>query len=179
LSEQVHKIVNGIDVEAFNAALELVGAQPASKHAPKASRVRWMNGLKFRAMVRNHSFIVDEPAHLTGEDTSPNSVEYVLGAYGACLATGFVMNATKQGIAIRNLEVALQSTQDNVFTFLGLEPISAGHPGFDEITAKLFVQADADEATLRQIWERTVATSPVHNILTRNATIRPEVEIFP
>jgi len=179
VSDPEHKIVNGIDVDAFNAALELVGTQPAARHAPKSSRVRWMSGLKFRAMVRNHTFVVDEPAHLSGDDTSPNSVEYVLGAYGACLATGFVMNATKQGINIRNLEVSLQSTQDNVFTFLGLEPISAGHPGFDEITAKLFVQADADEATLRQIWERTLQTSPVHNILTRNTTIRPEVEIFP
>ncbi len=179
MSEQGPKIVNGIDVEAFNSALEVVGAQPSAKHAPKSSRVRWIDGLKFRALVRNHTFIVDEPAHLTGEDTSPNSVEYVLGAYGACLATGFVMNATKQGITIRNLEVALSSTQDNVFTFLGLEPVSEGHPGFDEITAKLFVQANADEATLRQIWERTLATSPVHNILIRQATIKSEVEIFP
>jgi uncharacterized OsmC-like protein len=179
VSQPERKIVNGIDLDAFQSALELVGAQPEAKHAPKASRVRWMNGLKFRAMVRNHTFIVDEPAYLTGEDTSPNSVEYVLGAYGACLATGFVMNATKQGIKIRNLEVALQSTQNNVFTFLGLEPSTTGHPGFDEITAKLFVQADADEATLRQIWADTLTTSPVHNILTRNATIRPEVDVIP
>jgi uncharacterized OsmC-like protein len=103
----------------------------------------------------------------------------VLGAYGACLATGFVMNASKQGITIRNLEVSLQSTQNNVFTFLGLEPITEGHPGFEEITAKLFVQANADEATLRQIWANTIATSPVHNILTHHAIIKPEVDIIP
>ena len=179
MSDQDNQLVNGIDLEAFQSALEVVGSQPAAKHAPKASRVRWMNGLKFKAMVRNHTFIVDEPAHLTGEDTSPNSVEYVLGAYGACLATGFVMNASKQGITIRNLEVSLQSTQNNVFTFLGLEPSTNGHPGFDEITAKLFVQANADEVTLRQIWAHTITTSPVHNILTRNATIKPEVDVIP
>jgi len=178
VSDQEHKIVNGIDLEAFQSALEVVGSQPAAKHAPKASRVRWVNGLKFKALVRNHTFIVDEPAHLTGEDTSPNSVEYVLGAYGACLATGFVMNASKQGIKIRNLEVSLESTQNNVFTFLGLEPSTDGHPGFEEITAKLFVQANADEATLRKIWEHTITTSPVHNILTRIATIKPEVDII-
>jgi uncharacterized OsmC-like protein len=179
VSDQAHKLVNGIDLEAFQTALDLVGSQPAARHAPKASRVRWVNGLKFKAMVRNHTFVVDEPAHLTGEDTSPNSVEYVLGAYGACLATGFVMNASKQGIEIRNLEVSLQSTQNNVFTFLGLEPSTEGHSGFEEITAKLFVQANADEATLRQIWAHTITTSPVHNILTHNATIKPEVDIIP
>jgi len=179
VSEQDHTVINGVDVDAFQAALEAVGSQPAAKQAPKASRVRWMNGLQFKAMVRNHTFIVDEPAYLTGEDTSPNSVEYVLGAYGACLATGFVMNATKQGIKIRNLEVALESTQNNVFTFLGLNPSTDGHPGFEEIIAKLFVQADADEATLHKIWEHTITTSPVHNILTRIATIKPEVDIIP
>jgi uncharacterized OsmC-like protein len=179
VSDQARKFINGIDLEAFKSALEVVGSQPAARHAPKASRVRWMDGLKFKALVRNHTFVVDEPAHLTGEDTSPNSVEYVLGAYGACLATGFVMNASKAGIEIRNLEVSLESTQNNVFTFLGLEPATEGHPGFEEITAKLFVQANADEATLRQIWAQTILTSPVHNILTHHATIKPEVDILP
>jgi uncharacterized OsmC-like protein len=172
------KIINGIDVEAFESALAAVGEVPESARAPKKSRVRWTGGLKFKADVRDHSFMVDEPARLSGEDTSPNSVEYVLGAYGACLATGFVMNATRRGIEIRNLEVALESTQDNVFTFLGLQPPDAGHPGFDAITAKLYVQADADEDTLRELWEHTVATSPVHNSLVRTVRITPELAAY-
>lgn len=173
------KILNGIDVGAFESALAAVGAQPEAAHAPKASRVRWVDGLQFKVFVRNHSFMVDEPPHLTGEDTSPNSVEYVLGAYGSCLATGFVMNATKRGIEVRNLEVALESTQNNVFTFLGLSPSTDGHPGFEQITAKLYVQANADAAALREIWEHTVQTSPVHNCLVRTATIKPEIDIVP
>ncbi len=170
-------IVNGIDVDAFQEALRAVGAQPAAARAPKASRVRWMDGLKFKAYVRNHTFVVDEPAHLTGEDVSPNSMEYVLGAYGACLATGFVVNATKRGISVRNLEVSVSSTQDNAFTFLGLS--DEGHPGFDEVTAKLYVQADADEETIREIWEHSIKTSPVANSLSRNVSLKCEVDIIP
>ncbi len=174
-----HRIVNGIDLDAFESALALVGSQPEAKRAPKASRVRWVDGLKFKVQVRNHSFMVDEPAHLTGEDTSPNSVEYVLGAYGSCLATGFVINATKRGITVRNLEVVLESTQNNVFTFLGIGPSTDGHPGFEEITAKLYVRAAADEATIHEIWEHTIKTSPVHNSLTRVVTIKPQVDMIP
>src|SRR5581483_10746652 len=74
-------VLNGIDVQAFESALEAVGARPEAARAPKTSRVRWLDGLKFRASVRGHTFLVDEPSHLSGEDTSPNSVEYVLGAY--------------------------------------------------------------------------------------------------
>lgn len=171
------KILNGLDIAAMQAALAEVGSQPEAAHAPKASRVRWLSGLQFKVFVRNHVFLVDEPAHLAGEDQSPNSVEYVLGAYGACLATGFVLNATKQEIPIYNLEVSLESTQDNVFTFLGLD--SEGHPGFDQITAKLYVQADADEATLQEIWDHTVKTSPVHNSLIRAVAIKTDMDVIP
>lgn len=169
-------IVNGVNIDDFQKAVEVVGANPEAIHAPKSSRVRWLNGLKFKAQVRNHTFLIDEPAHLTGEDESPNSMEYVLGAYGACLATGFVINASKRGIEIRNLEVALESSQNNVFNFLGIS--DEGHPGFEVIRAKLFVQADADEASLLEIWEHTIRTSPVHNSLTREVDIIPEVQIF-
>ena len=170
-------VLNGIDVDAFKSALETVGAQPAAARAPKSARVRWLDGLKFKAYARNHTFVVDEPAHLTGEDLAPNSMEYVLGAYGACLATGFVVNATKRGITVRNLEVSVSSTQDNAFTFLGLS--DEGHPGFDQVTAKLYVQANADEPTVRDIWEHSIKTSPVANSLSRVVNLECEVDIIP
>jgi uncharacterized OsmC-like protein len=171
------KILNGLDVEAMESAIGLV-AESGKRSAPKSSRVRWKSGLQFKAHVRNHTFIVDEPAHLTGEDESPNSMEYVLGAYGACLATGFLWNATRRGIAIRNMEVVLESQQNNVFTFIGIDPEGQGHSGFEEITVKLYAQADADEATLQEIWDHSVKTSPVGNSLMRNVTIKPALEIL-
>lgn len=173
------KMLNGLDVEAIESALTTIGGQPQAARAPKAARVRWTSGLRFKAFVRNHLFTVDEPTHLTGDDESPNSVEYVLGAYGACLATGFIWNATRRGISVWNMEVVLESTQDNAFTFLGIHPEGQGHSGLDQIKAKLFVQAGADEDTIREIWAHTLKTSPVGNSLTRNVTIKPELEIIP
>ena len=172
------KIVNGLDLEAIESAIGLV-AESGMRTAPKSSRVRWMSGLKFKAQVRNHTFVVDEPTHLTGEDESPNSMEYVLGAYGACLATGFIWNATRRGITIRNMEVVLESKQNNAFTFIGIDPEGQGHSGFEEISAKLYVQANMDEATIRELWHLTLKTSPVGNSLVRNVTIKPELDIIP
>ena len=171
------KMLNGLDVAGMRAALTAVGAQPEAARAVKSSRVRWLSGLRFKAQVRNHGFEVDEPAHLAGEDASPTSMEYVLGALGTCLATGFVFNATQRGIAIGNLEVALESTQQNYLAFLGLA--TEGHPGFDHVTAKLYVQADADPAVLRELWEHTLRTSPVGNSLGRAVTLTPEIDVIP
>ena len=167
--------INGLDVTGFEEAVRLVAQQDGAKRAPKKSRIRWQGGFKFNCLVRNHTFLVDEPAHLTGEDDAPNSMEYVLGALGACLATGFVLLASKQGIAVRNMEVVLDSTQENVFTFLGLG--GDGHSGFDEITAKLYVRADAPEETLRRLWEETITASPVGNSLTHPVPIRAELDV--
>jgi uncharacterized OsmC-like protein len=170
-------MLNGIDVEGFRGALKTVGAQPEAARARKQARVRWLDRLKFRAYVRNHQFEVDEPTQLAGDNANPTSMEYVLGALGTCLATGFVFNATQRGIAIANLEVALEATQENYLVFLGLD--SERHPGFDQVTAKLYVQADADPALLRELWEHTVQTSPVGNSLTRAVTVTPEIDVIP
>ena len=150
-------MLNGIDVDGLQSALAAVGAQPEAALARKRARVRWLDRLKFRAYVRNHQFEVDEPTHLAGDNANPTSMEYVLGALGTCLATGFVFNATQRGIAIGNLEVALESTQENYLVFLGLD--TERHPGFDQVTVKLYVQADADPSVLRELWEHTVKTS--------------------
>lgn len=177
MTTEEHVVLNGIDVTEFEEALKLVAATPGAHRAPKASRVRWAGGLKFKVGVRNHTFLVDEPPHLKGEDTAPNAVEYVLGAYGACLATGFVLNATRRGITIHNLELALDSTQDNAFSFLGIN--DEGHSGLDRVRVKLYVQADADEATLQEVWQHTLRTSPVGNSLTRVVDIEAELAVFP
>ncbi len=171
------KIRNGIDVAAMRDSIAEIGSMPEAVHAPKTARVQWLSGMQFKASVRQHTFMVDEPRRLAGEDTTPNARESVRGACGACLATGFVFNATRRGLTVHSLEVEVASSQDNAFTFLGLD--SEGHSGFDKITAKLYVQADADEATIREVWDHTVKTSPVGNSLTRNVTITPDVEIIP
>ena len=170
-------MLNGIDVDGLQTALAAVGAQPEAALARKHARVRWLDRLKFRAYVRNHQFEVDEPTHLAGDNANPTSMEYVLGALGTCLATGFVFNATQRGIAITNLEVALDSTQDNYLVFLGLD--TARHPGFDQVTVKLYVQADAEPSVLRELWEHTVRTSPVGNSLARAVTVTPEIDVIP
>jgi uncharacterized OsmC-like protein len=175
MSTEEGRRVNGLDLTGFEEALRTIGETPGAQRAPKKSRTRWRGGFKFDALVRNHTFRVDEPSHLTGADEAPNSMEYVLGALGACLATGFVLNASRQGIEIYDMEVVLDASQDNVFTFLGLG--GEGHSGFDGIKAKLFVKSDEDEATLRRLWEDTIKTSPVGNSMVNAVPIHAEIGV--
>src|SRR5512140_1072595 len=90
------------------------------------ARVRWQGGFKSQALVRQHTFLIDEPATLIGKDEAPNAAEYRL-------ATGLVLNATKRGVKLRNFEITLDGRLLNILTFLGMS--ADGHPGFHEVVA--------------------------------------------
>lgn len=128
-------------------------------------RVRWTVGSQCKVYCRNHSWEVGQPASFDVEDAAPSAVEYVLGALGACLAMGFQIHASRQGVLIDNIEIALAGQIDNIFTFLGVE--QHGHSGFRVLTGTLYVRADADEEVLQHIWRQTLAVSPVTNTLAR------------
>lgn len=170
------RIVNGIDMDALDESMAEVAKNDAARKGAKSSRIRWAGGLKLKCHVRNHTFMVDEPPHFAADDTAPNAVEYVVAAVGACYATGMILGASKQGIRLRNLEISVETTQDNVFKFLGLD--DQGHPGFDSVKVKAYVQADADETTLKQLWERTVESSPVGNTIARGAPLESELSVL-
>jgi uncharacterized OsmC-like protein len=121
--------------------------------------------MQCKVYSRNHSWDVGQPASFDVQDAAPSAVEYVLGALGACLAMGFQIHASRQGIQVEGLEISLSGQIDNIFVFLGIE--SEGHSGFRSITGTLYVQADAEEELLQELWRHTVAVSPVTNTLAR------------
>lgn len=168
------KQLNGLDLDAMQTLVQTVTKDPSAADPLNdwSARVRWETGFRSKALVRNHTFVVDEPATLIGEDKAPNAAEYVLAAYGACLTTGVALNATKGGVKLRNVEVVVEGHLDNILTFFGMS--DRGHPGFKEISVKAYIDADTDEATLKKIWRDTVASSPVGNTLIGNVVVRDE-----
>jgi len=172
------EVVNGIDVNRLREVLREVerNKDAVARISRFSARVRWLgSGFNFKAYIRDHSFAVSELQDVGGVDAGPRAIEYILGALGACYATGFVLNATKRGVRVRNLEIALEGEIDNILVFLGLS--NQGHPGYRRIIAKAYIDAEADEKTIKEIWEETVRTSPVGNTLTRQVEIIPEARV--
>jgi uncharacterized OsmC-like protein len=169
--------LNGLDLGSVKGRVEAFRTQPDAlqRLSRRQSRVRWLGGLKNEATVRHHSFVVGGLSALTGQDEAPGALDSVLGALGACLATGFVLYATQRGVAIRDMEITLDGELEHMETFCGLT--SEGRPGYRIITARLSVEAEADPVTLREIWNEAVVTSPVANSLARTVTIVPELAI--
>jgi hypothetical protein len=150
---------------------DLADEQRVREHRWQA-RVAWQPGpagdpaaASAKVYSRNHRWEVGQPASFDLSDAAPSAVEYVLGALGACLAQGLQLRASQRGIRIDNIEVQLDGQIDNIYVFLGLA--SSGHPGFSKLRGKAYVQSDASEKVLQELWREVLAASPVAQSLLR------------
>lgn len=137
------------------------------------ARVRWTEGMQARAYVRNHSFLIGQPASFDTTDAAPAAVELLLAALAGCLAVGFQWRASQRGITIEQLEVSLQARADNILVFLGVE--DTGHAGLAEVTGRLFVETDADPALLEPLWQETLHRSPLARSLESRVALAIEL----
>jgi uncharacterized OsmC-like protein/TusA-related sulfurtransferase len=123
------------------------------------ARVRGRGSMEAEVFVRNHSFVVGQPASFDTADQAISAIEYLLGSLGACLAVGFQWRASQKQITVHNLEVALQARAQDILVYLGLQ--AAGNPGLAEVRAVVYVDADTDVETLEELLAETVRRSPV------------------
>ncbi len=126
--------------------------------------------------MRNHTVEMDEPGDLTASDMAASAHEQLLSAVGSCMTVGFIVNATKRGVRVHDLEIAVEGYFDNIRKWAGVE--DSGNPGYGSITAKAYVRADADEATLKDIWRLAVEGSPVTQSVAHETKVTPELEII-
>lgn len=169
--------LNGLPRQKLNEVLESF-RDPGVFNAvtgPWKSRVVWQDGFRAKAYMRNHVVEMDEPGGLTATDLAASAHEQLLSAMGSCMTVGFVLNATKKGIKIHDLEIAMEGYFDNIRKWAGVDE---GNPGYGSITAKVFVRADADEATLREIWKLAVEGSPVTQSVLRETKVTPQFEMI-
>jgi uncharacterized OsmC-like protein/TusA-related sulfurtransferase len=134
------------------------------------ARVRWDAGMQARATVRNHAFAVGQPASFDTADEAPSAVEFLLAALAAAICTGLQWRLSRQGITMRNLEVTAKGRSADILAFLGMS--DGGNPGLDGVDVAVYVDADADEATVDGALADTVERCPVLQSLRREVPVR-------
>ncbi|MGE3164859.1 MAG: sulfurtransferase TusA family protein [Planctomycetota bacterium] len=137
-------------------------------------RVRWTGGMQAKAFARNHAFVIGQPASFDTEDPAPSAVEVLLASVAGCLVVGYQWRLSRAGVEVQNLEMAVRARADNILVFLGVE--DSGHPGLALIEGSIYVEADAEDELLDELWQETVRRSPVVNSLTRAVSVQIEVK---
>jgi uncharacterized OsmC-like protein len=115
--------------------------------------------------------VIDEPPHLLGENTAPNPSESVLAALGACLAVGYMANASQRGIDLTEISVEIEGDID-VSAVWGLGDTHDGKvAGFTAVRVKANLVGNAPREVLAEIVDWANKWSPVANTLRNNVVV--------
>ena len=164
--------LNDVDIRAVGALVEAIKAEPGRADTTWKASVVWDGAFRTTTTIRDFPrFATDEPELLGGTDTAPNPVEQLIGALGSCLAIGYAANATVAGIRLDELRIDIEG-ELNLETFLGLEP---GNAGYETLRATVHIESDADEAAIRDLHDKVIATSPVGHSLSRAVPLAIEL----
>jgi len=165
----------GFDLPQLQGLIGAVAATPETGQTVWQAQTTWERGFRSQAQIRSFTVPMDEPGALGGSDTAPNMVEMVLGAYGCCLTTGYVMNAALQGIELEEVAIAVEGDLD-LQGFFGLA--AEVSPGYSAVRARVRLRApQATREQLEALHAQVTATSPVGCILSRPVPVSAELEI--
>lgn len=164
--------LNDVDISAVGSLINAIEEQPEVANTVWKASVDWNGGFRSESRIRDFGPVAsDEPPALGGGDTAPNPVEQLLAALGNCLAVGYAANATAAGIQLNELRIDLDGDLD-LRTFLGL---ADGHAGFQAITARVTIGADAPADEVEALHRKVVSTSPVGHTLQKPIPISVEL----
>ena len=114
-----------------------------------------------------HTFTVDEPAPLAGDDAAPNPVEYVLGALISCQVVVYRLYAHNLGL-IDDLEITADGDLDVQGIFGVDEDV---RPGFSAVRISVTVTGPDFEEAYQELQRTVDAHCPVFDIVSQPTPI--------
>lgn len=170
-SDKISPSLRPIDCFGLTQLAEKGKTNPASGKVTLKAKTVTEGQFRNLTFIRDLApVIIDEPPHLLGENTAPNPSESVLAALGACLAVGYVANASSRGITLSEISIELEGDID-VSAVWGLGDIPPEKvAGFTAVRIKAHLVGDASREELAEIVAHADRWSPVANTL-RNPVV--------
>jgi putative redox protein len=120
--------------------------------------------MKHTVAVRQHSFIVDEPASNGGEDAGPTPHDVYDSALASCKAMTVLWYANRKGIPVQDIEASVERDD------------SEEKRGVYRLVVTLKLSGDLTDLQ-RQELLNVAAKCPVHRLMTQ-ATIEVRTELI-
>lgn len=161
-------MLNGIDLPALGEFVEQVKADPANAVVRFRVTTRWSGQTRSETTVdgyelagqpidRRFKVIADEPLELLGTDTAPNPQELLMTALNACMAVGYVAQASVHGIELKTLEIETHGQLD-LRGFLGLDETVP--PGYRQLDYTVRIGGNGTAEQFHEIHRAVMKTSP-------------------
>jgi uncharacterized OsmC-like protein len=168
MGETTKEKLNGIDTEALKQVMGQISKDPSLGKLKFQVTTTWKGTTKSETVVqgyeiggqsvkRVHTFVIDEPTELLGEDTAANPQEYLMGAMNACILNTYVIAAAMKGIRLEKVEMETEGELD-LRGFLGLDKNVI--PGYHEMSYKVRLKGNGTREQYEEVHKAVVATSP-------------------
>lgn len=152
--------------EAGAAWGERITANPASAQLTYTVKGQGEGSVASTITAGKHSFIVDEPAALAGDDVAASPVEFALGALISCQIVVYRLYAQNLGIEIDSITAKAEGDLD----VKGLFGIDASvRPGFSAIRLAINVTGPESDERYAELHAAVDAHCPVLDLFA-NAT---------
>lgn len=175
--------VNGVNVDQINYVIESINADRAFGEFQFRARNHWVSGGLNRSQIkgfhaggredgtRSKPFTLDadEPQLVAGNDSAPNSMEYVLHALVSCLTGTLVYHAAVRNIAVNSVSSKVEGDMD-VRGLLGMA--DDVRKGFHHVRVIMQVESDAEVETLTEL----ALFSPVYDIVSKSLPVELRLE---
>lgn len=122
-----------------------------------------------RLQAGKHTFHVDEPAGLAGDDVAASPVEIALGAFIACQIVVYRLYAQNLGIAIESIEADVEGDLD-VRGLFGID--ETVRPGFSEIRLTTRVTGPETDGRYAQLQDFVDRNCPVLDLFANPTPVR-------
>jgi uncharacterized OsmC-like protein len=180
-TETEKQVQNGVNVDALLGAREALGKAPeAAKFNWKAS-CKWMNGTHSQTSIQSFfglgqqqahktefTFDTDHPEIFASEDKGATPVEMVLAGLAGCLTAGVASIAQLRKIQLRSVKATLEGAMD-IQGILGID--SDVRNGFNDITVKFDIDADASKEDIEALVAQSQKRSAVFDVITNPTNV--------
>jgi len=176
---------NGLNLEQMGQTVEVLKQDPALAQFEFRARNQWINGGENRSSIqgfygagvedesRTEPFVFTngEPPVLLGNNEGANPVEFLLHALAGCVTTTTVLHAAARGIQIHRLSTELVGNID----VQGLLALDDSVPvGYESITIKMNIEADASDEEIDDLISFAEGHSPVCNTVCKPVPVSIE-----
>lgn len=144
--------------EAGTAWGERIGANPASAQLTYTVKGQGEGSVASTITAGRHSFIVDEPAALAGDDVAASPVEVALGALISCQIVVYRLYAQNLGIEIDSITAKAEGDLD-VKGLFGID--DSVRPGFSGIHLTINVTGPESDERYEELHRAVDAHCPV------------------
>lgn len=162
--------------EALERAKRLFLEKPAAARRPNTTAIAvWRDGLACEVTgPASERAITDMPEPMGGAGAGPNPAWLLRAGIASCAATAIAMRAAMQGIALKTLEVTVESESDA----RGLVGIPDAPTTLGNLRMSVRIGADgAGEAQLRELAAWGEANSPVSCTLRDRPDVKLDVAV--